>query len=97
MCLPVGPKGGVGKRARREGPQLLLIKDSDPQQLKDIFNGFNLTWTEEHFIRLLNRWETDKLADQKRQVVAQTSKGYAASTSTTLSLRLQSSRTKVVT
>ena len=50
--------------------QLLQIKESDPQQLKDIANAFNnTTWTEETFMQMFNSWESGKIEEARQKLI----------------------------
>ena len=71
---------GAGKRARRDDVSLLEIKETDPQQLKDIASAFNQTWAEATFLALLSGWSTEQLEDARQKVISQTGTGYAANT-----------------
>ena len=71
---------GAGKRPRRDDTSLLEIKETDPQQLKDIASAFNQTWAEATFLALFSGWSTEQLEDARQKVISQTGTGYAANT-----------------
>ena len=61
------------KRPRsRDDAQLLQIKETDPQQLKDIANAFNTAvWTEETYMALFNGWPSPMIEEVRQKIMAE--------------------------
>ena len=63
---------GAGKRARRDESDLLRLKETDPQQLKDIVSAFNNdAWTEETYMAMFNSWPTQMIEEVRQKITAE--------------------------